>query len=67
MNNLVQFALTKIAQNPQIANNPRNKELFQIIQNGDAQRGQEVANNLCQTYGMSQSDALEKAKSFFGF
>lgn len=67
MNNLIQFALNKIAQNPQIANNPRNQELFQVIQNGDAKKGQEIAENLCQTYGVSKEDAMSKARQFFGF
>lgn len=67
MNNFIQFALNKIAQNPQIANNPRNKELFEVIQSGDSKRGQEIAENLCQTYGVSKNDALETAKKFFGF
>lgn len=67
MNNFVQFALNKISQNPQIANNPRNQELFQIIQSGDEKRGQEVAENLCKTFGVSKDDALENARIFFGF
>lgn len=65
-NVLMQFALNKIASNPDIANNPRNKELISIIQNGDSVRGQQVAENLCKSYGVEKDEALKKAATFFG-
>lgn len=65
-NILMQFALNKIASNPDIANNPRNKELISIIQNGDSIKGEQVANNLCESYGLNKDEALKQAASFFG-
>lgn len=56
-----------IAKNPQIANNPRNKEMFNVIQSGDTKKGQEIAQNLCNTYGVSQQEAIDQARKFFGF
>lgn len=64
--NLSQWAINLISKNPNIANNPRAKEYIQIIQNGDSSRGEEIANNLCQTYGMSREDAIASARNFFG-
>lgn len=65
-NILMQFALNKIASNPDIANNPRNKELISIIQNGDSVKGKQVANNLCESYGLDKDAALKQAAAFFG-
>lgn len=62
---ITNFALQVINSNPNIANNPRNKELISIIQNGDAVRGQQIAENLCNTYGVPRNQAVANAKSFF--
>lgn len=64
--NLEQWALNLISRNPNIANNPRAQEYIKIIQSGDSKKGEEIANNLCQTYGMSKEDAIKNAKQFFG-
>lgn len=60
-----QLAMNLISQNPNIANNPNAQEFIQVIQNGDSKRGQEIAENLCQSYGMTRDEALKSAKSFF--
>ena len=60
-----QMAMNLISQNPNIANNPNAQELIKVIQNGDSARGQQIADNLCQTYGISIDEALKNAKSFF--
>lgn len=60
-----QMAMNLISQNPAIANNPQAQEYLKVIQSGDAQRGQEIAENLCQTYGVSREDAISQAKRFF--
>lgn len=67
MNNpIINFAMNMMANNPAIANNPRNKELFEAIQSGDAQRGQQIAQNLCDSYGVTPEQAVEQAKKHFG-
>lgn len=55
MNNFnpMQFALNMIQRNPQIANNPRAQDMIKVIQSGDSARGQQLAENLCQTYGVT--------------
>lgn len=65
MPSMKDFALQMIQNNPNIANNPRAQEMIAIIQNGDAQKGQELAQNLCSTYGDSPDQAIAKAKKFF--
>lgn len=62
-----QMAMNLLMRNPQIANNPQAQEYLQVIQNGDAERGQQIADNLCQTYGVSRDEAISQAKRFFGF
>lgn len=66
MNNpILNLAITMISNNPQIANNPQAKSMIEVIQSGDAERGQQIAENLCNTYGVSKEDAVKQAKSFF--
>lgn len=60
-----QMAMNVISRNPAIANNPRAQEYLQVIQNGDSHRGQQIADNLCQSFGVSREDALRQAKQFF--
>ena len=62
INNLI---MNLINNNPMIANNPQYKEWIQIIQSGDSARGQQLANNLCQTFGMSKDQAIQNARRFF--
>lgn len=65
MPNFMQMAMNLINQNPNIANNPQAQNLIQVIQNGNAEEGQKIAQNLCQTYGVSPEDAIKRAKQFF--
>lgn len=59
------FALQMLSNNPNIANNPEAQQLLEVIKNGDNQRGQQVADNICKTYGISREDAIMQAKRFF--
>lgn len=61
LNNLFQQA----KNNPAIANNPMAQNCLSILESGDAKRGEEMANNLLQSYGISKEDALNQARSFF--
>lgn len=66
-NMLQQFAMKMINDHPEvIQNNPRGQELASIIQNGDVAKGIQTANNICNGYGTSQTDALAMAGKFFG-
>lgn len=65
MFNARDFALNMLRQNPNIANNPNAQEMINVIQNGDSVRGQQIANNLCSTYGMNRDQAISQAMQFF--
>ena len=65
MFNPINFAMQMIQSNPNIANNPQAQHMIEVIQSGNAEEGQKIANNLLQTYGVSKDDALKQAKGFF--
>lgn len=65
MTNMRDFALNLIGRNPQIANNPNAKELLNVIQNGNQAKGMQIAQNLCNTYGVTPEQAVNQAKNFF--
>lgn len=65
-NPLIGFALSMIERNPNIKNNPQAQTMIDAIRTGDNVRGEQIANNICQSYGVSKDDAISRAKSFFG-
>lgn len=65
MNNLKDFALGIIGSNPQIAQNPNARQMIDVIKCGDTQKGQQIAKNLCDTYGVKPEQAIQQARSFF--
>lgn len=68
MNNmLINMLLNQAKSNPNIANNKMAQEYINIIMSGDTQKGQQIAENICKTYGKSKEDVLKEAKRFFHF
>ena len=63
--NLKDFAVSLIGQNPQVANNPNAQEMIRAIQNGDNVKGEQIARNLCDSYGITPDQAVQQAKRFF--
>ena len=59
------FALGLLGRMPQVVNNPNAQSMIQVIQNGDAKKGEEIARNLCDTYGIKPEDAVQQARWFF--
>lgn len=57
--------LSMIKANPAIADNPQMQAYIDVLESGDSKRGEELANNLLETYGVSKEDALKEAKAFF--
>ena len=39
--------------------------MIDVIRSGDAAKGQQIAKNLCDTYGVKPEDAISQARSFF--
>ena len=66
MNQIIQGLINMlIRRNPNIANNPMNKAMLEAVQNGDSAKGEQLANNLCQAYGVTKEQALAQAKQYF--
>lgn len=53
-------------QQPDIQKNPRAMEMLQVLLSGDARRGEELANNLLQTYGKTKEQGMQLASQRFG-
>lgn len=67
MPDIISYALNLIHQNPQrFANNPMAQQAIRILESRDAQAGEQFANNLLQTLGISKEEALRRAASQFG-
>lgn len=65
MPNLPQIAMQLLQQNQQIANSPQGQQLMQILQNGDVAAGEQMARNICASYGMTEQQMLMRALNFF--
>lgn len=63
--NVRDMALNILSRNPNIANNPNAQEFINVIKSGDSVKGAQIAQNLCDTYGVSKDDAIKNAKMFF--
>lgn len=63
--NHMQSMINMIRANPAIADNPQMQAYIDVLESGDSKRGEELANNLLETYGMTKEDALSQAKAFF--
>lgn len=59
------FALKLLERDPRFASNPQAQNYISIIRSGDADRGEQIARNLCNTYGMTPDQAVSQARAFF--
>ena len=59
------FALGMLSRSPQMQRNPNAQSMIQVIRSGDSKKGEEIARNLCETYGIKPEDAVQQARSFF--
>lgn len=65
MPNLEQFAMMLLQKNPKVANSPQGQQFMEILKSGDAQRGQEMAKNFCNSYGVTPEEGYNQARRFF--
>ena len=56
-----QMAMKILKENPNIANNPNAQSMINVIQSGDEKKGQEIAENICKSMGISKEDASQQA------
>lgn len=65
MFNPQQFALNLIANNPNVIQNDKQKHWVDVIKSGNSQEGEQLANNLLNTYGVRREDVPNIAQQFF--
>lgn len=63
--NPVAAMVKMIRANPAIADNPQAQGYLDVLESGDATKGEEIANNLLKSYGATKEEALAKAKAYF--
>lgn len=51
---LAQMAMNRFSSDPSFRNNPQAKAFVDIMQRGDVAQGQQMAKNLCQSFGVSE-------------
>lgn len=59
------FAMRMIRNNPIITNNPIAQNYINVLQSGDAQKGQQIAQNILNSYGMTKEQAMQQVQQIF--
>lgn len=59
------LALNLLAQSPAISQSPMGQQFLHILQTNDVQAGEQMALNICNSYGSNPNDMLLKATRFF--
>lgn len=67
MNTPMQFLQNVLRNNPGVVNNPQAQNYINVLQSGDAQAGQRLAENLLNTYGMTKEQGMAQVRQFFHF
>lgn len=66
MNNpLIDDMMNRLRSDPMLSKNPLAQNLFACLQSGDSKKGEEIAMNLCKTYGITPEEACRQAMQFF--
>lgn len=64
-----QQILQQVMRTPQmqqtLQNNPQAQQYIQVLMNGDAQKGQELARNICGSFGASPEQGVQQAQQYF--
>lgn len=61
---MMQMLLQRAMSDPRIANNPQAQEIIQVLQSGDAQRGAQLAQNYCQSFGVNPMQVAQQAQQY---
>jgi len=62
---LQKFALSMLEKNPNIAGNPNAQAMIDVIRNNDSVQGEQIARNICNSYGLTPEQATAQARQFF--
>lgn len=54
-----------VQNNPKVANNPQMQQYIQVLMNGDSQKGEELARNICESFGVPPEQGVQQAQQFF--
>lgn len=65
MPNLEQLAMLLLQKNPKVANSPQGQQFMEILKSGDTAKGEQMAQNFCNSYGVKPEDAYNQARKFF--
>lgn len=64
-NNFVGLMMRAIENNPGMLDTPMKQEMYKALKSGDSKRGEELANNYCQTMNISdRNQAVNSASNF---
>lgn len=56
----------QVQRNPNLLDTPFKRELYKAVQERDSQKGRELANNFCQSMGVSPEQAFNAAGNYMG-
>ena len=62
MLNLKEYALNLLMNSPRCKNNQMAQNFIRVLQTGNDAEGEEMANNILQSMGMTKEDALKKIR-----
>lgn len=66
MNNpMIAGMINKLTTDPSMSSNPVAQNLLVAIKSGDSKKGEEIAKNLCNSYGVTPEEAYNQAMAFF--
>lgn len=57
---IYQFAQNLLNSNPDKANSPLGQQLQELLKSRDSAKGEQLANNILSTYGVSKEEAMKK-------
>lgn len=64
--NPFQIAQQLTQRNPNIANNPNAQNMLNVLMSGDRQAGEQLANNLLNSTGMTKEQAMQQVQQMMG-
>lgn len=64
LDSLLNQCMGQIRQSAQ--NNPMATGMLNVIESGDARKGEEMADNICKSMGVSREEAISQARRYFG-
>lgn len=53
-----------LQQHPEMANNPQIQQYIQVLMSGDSQRGEKLAQNLCNSMQMKPDQLVQQAQQY---